>query len=278
MRDFNLELCFWGVRGSIPTPEASKLGHGGNTSCVEVRLRDGDRLVLDAGTGIRSLGETLVAAQAGRACTVQVFLTHYHWDHIQGIPFFRPLYDQRNEVVFHGSGTGTGAGIRGVFDAQMGDPFFPVSFEHLPARKHIVELTMAPLQVGGCTVTPFPLNHPQGAVGYRIDAGGSAIVYATDHEHGNEALDRGLAEVAAGADILIYDAHFTPEEYETHRGWGHSTWQQGARIAGEAGVDRLILFHHDPRQDDEALSAIERQARAEFTNTDMAREGASYVL
>ena len=270
----HLQVRFWGVRGSIPTPERANLGFGGNTACLEVRLANGEVLIFDAGTGIRNLGQALVDDPAVEHRSLRVFLTHYHWDHIQGLPFFAPLYDRRNAITFHGSKMSVG--VEAVFGAQMSAPFFPVNFDHLPASKHFVELESSSLELPTATVRWFSMNHPQGAVGYRIDSAGASIVYASDHEFGDQEIDAGIVAAARGADILIHDAQFTPEEYESHRGWGHSTWQAAIDVARAAEVGRLILFHHDPAHDDQTLEAIERQAREELSATDMAREGAVY--
>jgi phosphoribosyl 1,2-cyclic phosphodiesterase len=270
-----LQMKFWGVRGSIPTPQTENLGFGGNTPCMEIRYPGLPPLIFDGGSGLRRLGLSLLNEfPSGGEC--RVFLTHFHWDHIQGVPFFIPMYRPDWSIHFH-SGCESGE-LQKLLGDQMRPPYFPVEMPAVQAVRSYSHVPASGLGVAPICIRPIPLNHPNGANGYRIDAGGRSIVFATDHEHGNSAFDRGLAERAAGADILIYDAQYTPEEYESRRGWGHSTWQHGVRIAREAGVGQLILFHHDPQHDDAAVACIVEQARAVFPNTMGATEGWSAVF
>jgi phosphoribosyl 1,2-cyclic phosphodiesterase len=265
-----LQLRLWGVRGSIPTPAAQNLGYGGNTACVEIRLSNNDLFIFDAGTGIRELGLAL-HSQAGMPRHIHILFSHFHWDHIQGLPFFGPLYDSNCSITFY-STCYTGP-LRESLAAQMAGPYFPVNFEAASAKKNFVELGEAPLAVGDLTIRTFPMNHPQGAGGYRIESSGASVVYAPDREHGHEELDARLRECARDADILIHDAQYTPEEYQRFQGWGHSTWQEAVSVARESKAKQLVLFHHDPSHDDAAVSAIEENARACFANTIAAREG-----
>ncbi|MFN3595888.1 MAG: MBL fold metallo-hydrolase [Rubricoccaceae bacterium] len=264
-------IRFWGVRGSIPVPEARYLGVGGNTACVHLRGPRGTHCILDAGTGARALGAAL-AAEAGRApLDLHVLFSHFHWDHIQGLPFFAPLYTAGNRVTFY-SGHDPNR-LRGLLSGQMSGPYFPVPFEALSASMEAVTLRMdAPTAIGEFAVTAFGLNHPQGACGYRITCEDRLIVYASDHEHGHPEADATLRRAAEGADVLICDAQFTPEEYTRRQGWGHTTWQHAAELATHAAVDRLFLFHHDPAHDDAALARILECARAVFPQTDLATE------
>lgn len=270
-RPFRMRLRFWGVRGSIPTPQSENLEFGGNTACVEVRLASGEVMVFDAGTGIRDLGLLLTRECGERPLKLNVFLTHFHWDHIQGIPFFGPLYSSRNTVTFHGHGA-LGHPER-MLVGQMQAPYFPVGLDLAAATKRFVEVGRSSFQIDSATIRPFPLNHPQGAIGYRIENEGAVIVYATDLEHGHEELDRVLREFSEGADLLIYDAQYTPEEYEKYRGWGHSTWLEATQVASDAGVGRLILFHHDPSHGSKKIREIVHQAQERFPNTIAAQEG-----
>ena len=267
-----LTVRFWGVRGSIPTPEAGFLGVGGNTSCVEVRSADGTTLVLDAGTGIRSLGYALAAQAAGQPGEVHLALSHFHWDHLQGLPFFAPLYTPGQTVKFYAAADDDH--LFSLLRGQMTHPYFPVPFGDLAAATETHRVVGGePFEVGPMTVRPFPLNHPQGAHGYRIEADGAVVVYATDYEHGSPVHDEGLREVCQGADVLISDSQYTPDEYPLRQGWGHTTWERATALAAEADVGRLLLFHHDPSHDDQALARICDQARKHFPATELASEG-----
>ncbi len=259
------------MRGSIATPQADVLRFGGNTSCVQVRLSDGSILIIDGGTGLRNLGLDLVREHPARKTPFHFLMTHFHWDHIQGIPFFAPLFLAANTVVFHSSRTGDE--LREILEGQMTQPYFPVPFEMLPAQREFICVPSEGVQYGNLHIYPFPLNHPQGATGYRLESEGAVVVHASDLEHGNAKMDSVLREYARNADILVYDAQYTPQEYEGKKGWGHSTWLEGVRVAREAQVKRLVLFHHDPGHTDDFLEKLEREAQSHFPNTDVAREG-----
>jgi phosphoribosyl 1,2-cyclic phosphodiesterase len=257
-----IELTFWGVRGSIPTPVAENLGYGGNTACISIRSGDQPLVILDAGTGIRALGNTLSEAKP-----VHLFLTHFHWDHIQGIPSFAPI---QNTAIYSSADP---AELERILTTQMRPPYYPVP---MPASLNYRKISEE--SIGDLLVRPFALHHPNGATGYRIESSNASIVYASDHEHGDAAADTTLREYARDADVLIYDAQYTSEEYEHRRGWGHSTWRQAVKLARETGVRQLILFHHDPLRMDRDLDAIVREAQQEFPNTIAAREGWSTSL
>jgi phosphoribosyl 1,2-cyclic phosphodiesterase len=272
MADAQMQVRFWGVRGSTPTPLAENLKFGGNTSCVEIGTPSGDCLIFDAGSGIRALGARLLSEAKGEPIQANIFLTHFHWDHIQGLPFFAPIYGAKNDITFH-SGR-TGRGLQETLEGQMAQPYFPVDLSQVAARRSFLELESdRPFEVGGAEILPFALNHPQGASGYRIKCGNSVVVYATDFEHGHPELDPVLLEHAQDADILICDTQYTPKEYESHRHWGHSTWLNATALARKAGAKQLVLFHHDPAHDDHAMARIQSEARGEFSNTAAAWEG-----
>src|SRR5271166_6298156 len=200
MNSWRLKLKLWGVRGSIPTPDKQNLGYGGNTSCIEVRLPNDDLVIFDAGSGIRYLGGQLQSASApdGKPA-LHLFFTHFHWDHIQGLPFFGPLYDPGRSITLY-SACYSGC-LRDALSGQMADPYFPVKFDVAGSKRKFVDLGADPVQIGGLTVRPFELNHPQGASGYRIESNGAAIVYATDREHGHAILDGVMREYAHNADV-----------------------------------------------------------------------------
>ena len=273
----NLEVRFWGVRGSIPTPHEPNMKHGGNTPCVEVRHDGGPPLIFDAGTGIRCLGrELLNGLPPGGKHKVHLFLTHFHWDHIQGLPFFDPLY--RADYFLQVWSSVGAEHLQATLERQMSRPYFPIDLTEPPRRP---DYTMAPMdgvEVEGIQVEPFPLHHPGGCTGYRLSAGGTRIIYATDHEPGNESCDRRLVQMAGGADLLIIDSQYLPEEYPARKGWGHGTWLASAETARQAGVKQLVLFHHDPARDDSAVEDVLRMAQGEFANTIAAREGCNLTL
>ena len=284
---FRLALKFWGVRGSSPTPVIENLNYGGNTPCVEVRLPDNEVLILDGGTGIRNLGDSLIKEFEGQKLDLKVFLTHFHWDHIQGIPFFQPLYKEENKITFYsfpfpetGANRRLGAvkGLEETLKGQMTDPYFPITLDFLPAQKEYIEIEAEPIKIGPVTIHPFYLNHPGSSFGYRLECEGTSIVYATDLEHGSQEHDRVLREYCEGTDFLIFDSQFTPEDYPKHNGWGHSTWLEACKVANDSRVKRLALFHHNPSYTDHTFFGIVQQARRKFENTMGAQEGFTISL
>jgi len=267
---FRLQVNFWGVRGSIPTPQPDNLGFGGNTTCIEVRLPNDEIVIIDGGTGLRYLGMSLMQEFQNRQLSVRVLMTHFHWDHIQGIPFFPPLYVPGNEILFHSDRSVER--LREFLEGQMTSPYFPVRFEHMAAHRGFFQIDPE-VRIGDLTIQTFPMNHPQGACGYRLERDGAVLVHASDLEHGDPKLDKILIDHAQNADVLIYDAQYTPEEYASKKGWGHSTWMEAVRCAREAKVKKLVLFHHDPGHDDRFMEALVKQAREHFENTEAARQG-----
>ncbi|MFW6051265.1 MAG: MBL fold metallo-hydrolase [Myxococcota bacterium] len=268
-------MKFWGVRGSVPAPGPHTAGIGGNTSCVEMRC-DGVRLVFDGGTGLRVLGKHLASESPQ---TLHLFFSHVHWDHIQGFPFFAPAFIAGNTIHMYGAANVDGT-IEAAMAGQMEFPNFPVKLRDLPSELVFHDLA-APDEVTvaeGVRVRTAAGNHPGGVLAYRVEHGGRSVVYATDTEHFEGGVDQRLLELARGADVLIYDSQYTPEEYAGEQGlsrvgWGHSTFVEGARLAGEAGVGQYVLFHHDPDQDDEAVRDKERRARELFPRSLAAYEG-----
>jgi phosphoribosyl 1,2-cyclic phosphodiesterase len=275
-------LRFWGVRGSTPTVDKATWRYGGNTACLELTTPAGARVILDCGTGLRMLGRHLEAGPESRRIEAHVFVTHYHWDHIQGIPFFSPLYAEQNSFHFYSFRSeylGRDS-LKRVFEAQMAHPYFPVDISAMSARRDFTEVSGGDqFDVPGARVTAHWLHHPQGCLGFRFETSAGSIVYATDNEPGDPRLDRSLRELAAGADIFINDAQFTPEQLATTRkGWGHSTWLEGVRVAAEVGAKNLVLFHHDPDSTDKTVDSLLREARGKFTNVWAAAEGMVMTL
>lgn len=269
-----MHVHFWGVRGSTPTPQKENLRYGGNTSCVELRLPAG-LFIFDCGTGFRLLGNALTRKFRRRPVRAQVFLSHYHWDHIQGIPFFTPLYEPDNSFAFH-SFRAIDTGLQQALEEQMLNPYFPVDMKAMRARRRFHEMGEEKMSFDGVQILSKRLNHPQGCLGFRLEYRGRLFVYATDNEPGDPAGDENVRALAEGADVLVYDSQYTPHEYRTaKKNWGHSTWEEAVRIARDAGVKKLVLFHHDPDHDDSQIDAILRRARRSFRNTVAAREGLS---
>lgn len=292
-----MELRLWGVRGSIPAPGPDTVVHGGNTTCIEVREDSGELIVLDAGTGIRGLGLALARQMP---VTAHLFITHSHWDHIHGLPFFVPLFVPGNRVIVHGPpDLVTGEGIERVMNVQMQYSYFPVREAEL--RATLDYRTLSPgesVAVGKATVTPVLLNHPVLDYGYRIDCGDKSCFFTGDHEpHANlyppedpahascQALvDERQAELLAaiaGVDLIVADCAYGSAEYASRRGWGHGTFASSIRMAKEAGARRLVCTHHEPtRSDAELLSLFDAELAAAGDlgglQVVLAREGDAY--
>ncbi len=272
-----MKIRFWGVRGSIAAPGPETAGVGGNTSSVEIECGQ-HRILLDAGTGLRPLGEKLLGEGVDSAT---LLVSHHHWDHIQGLPFFAPLYlpDTHLSVM----GPASELGLVEVLARQMSAPGFPVRFDELPSRVGTRALKSGDrIDLGDVRITAAKLNHPGGVLAYRVDHAGASVVYATDTEH-YACVDPVLRALADRADVLIYDAQYTPEEYRgdagpSKVGWGHSTFEEGARLARVANVRQLVLFHHDPKRDDAAVADLEERARDRFGHVVAAREGMEIEL
>jgi len=276
------KLSFWGVRGSTPTVDPATWRFGGNTPCLDLIAPDGTQFILDCGTGLRMLGSRWITDDAVRSIETHIFVTHYHWDHIQGLPFFSPLYVEKNEFHFYSFRSkflGRDS-LRQVFEAQMALPYFPVDISAMSARRKFREVDGGEsFRVGENKVTARWLNHPQGCLGFRIETPAGIVVYATDNEPGNPALDKNLRELAEGADIFINDAQFTPTQLATTRkGWGHSSWKEGVKIAREVNAKTLVLFHHDPDSTDRVVDGILREARDELDSVFAASEGMVITL
>ena len=267
-----MRIKFWGVRGSTPAPQPENMRYGGNTSCVEVRL--GDSLyIFDCGTGFRVLGQALRREFNGRPLAAHIFVSHFHWDHIQGLPFFAPLYDNRqNRFLFHCSSRTRS--LKQVFEEQMAAPYFPVGLSEMQAQQDFYDLEEGRIQLGDVSLQTMWLNHPQGCMGFRLETKDGVMVYATDNEPGDPFFDKNLRKLAAGADVLIYDAQYLPEEYEARRrGLGHSHWREAVNVVMESGARELVLFHHDPDHDDACIDKVVKEARNYYARVRAAAEG-----
>jgi len=272
-------IQFWGVRGSIASPGPETVRYGGNTPCVEMRV-GGERLIFDGGTGLRVLGQSLLSQMPVEA---YMFFTHSHWDHIQGFPFFVPAFIKGNRFHIHGAPAPNGATIKQRLNDQMLHPNFPVPLQIMGADLQFYDIELrGNVQIGDVTIENAPLNHPGDATGYRISWNGYAAAYITDTEHFPDRLDENVLTLAHNADVLIYDATYTEEEYSSPAssrvGWGHSTWQEAVKVARAANVKKLVIFHHDPLHNDDFLDRLGEQAAQEFPDTLMAREGLSIQL
>ncbi|CAA7616988.1 Metal-dependent hydrolase of the beta-lactamase superfamily I [Candidatus Terasakiella magnetica] len=263
---------FMGVRGSIACPSPDHVVYGGNTSCISVTTGAGE-LVFDAGTGIRGLGRELL----GKGCKeAHLFFTHAHWDHICGFPFFTPAFVPSFRLHIHSARlVCTPDGIRETLVAQMEPPNFPVPLGIMQgiASHHAFDVGECIEPYPGVVVRTAGLRHPNGACGYRVEHGANAVCYITDTEHVPGQPDEQVLSLIRGADLVIYDSTYRDETFSSKIGWGHSTWQEGIRLAQAAGVKQLAIFHHDPESTDDVMAAVEAEAKAMWSGAVVAREG-----
>lgn len=281
-----MRLTFWGTRGSIPVPGKETTTYGGNTTCLNITLESGRRVIIDAGSGIRALGEKLTAMQ--EPLDIYLLITHIHWDHILGFPFFDPIYRESNKIAIDGFHTCM-KGLRIPFDNKMVDGLFPVRFEALKAQiRYLETVEYGSLNIDGAVIESIPLQHPQGGLGYRFQEGDRVLVFLTDNELTQDAWPGrhpdDYVRFCEGADVLIHDAQFTPEEHRGRKGWGHSDYEEALELALRADARRLVLFHHDPPRKDSDLEII--KDRCEFLVrekdsdlvVELATEGTSLVI
>jgi phosphoribosyl 1,2-cyclic phosphodiesterase len=249
-----MEIRIWGCRGALPTPGPETIRYGGNTTCVEVRPSDGSVIILDAGSGIRKLGKALMKEEGVRI--IHLFLTHAHWDHLMGFPFFRPAYLERYKIHVRG-GPRAKRSLRNYLRHQMEAPYFPVRFDAMKAEFDFTEGDPQKRMIGSAEVVPIRLNHPNGSYGIKIMEAGKSFVFFTDHEldylHGSRLDLEGYVNFCKGADLLLHDAQYTDEEYQLTRSWGHSTFSSATDFCIKAEVRRFGLFHHDPDHTDDQI-------------------------
>ncbi len=270
---------FWGVRGSTPTPEKNKLEVGGNTSCVEVEVNDALRIILDMGTGLRLLGKKIVQEiKDGSTRENIILLSHTHWDHLQGFPFFDPIFIPELPVQIYGP-TKANRKLERVLGGQMEYDYWPVKVSQLPCKLTFHELNEGATEIRpGVSVQSCRHIHPGVAFGYRITYQGHSVVYSTDTEHFRNQMDKRVIELSQGTDLLIHDAQYTDDELDFRLGWGHSSWMQAVQVAKLAGVKKLALFHQDPNRTDAEAQVLEKNAVELFPAAVMAREGMAIKL
>lgn len=265
---------FWGVRGSIPTPGNQTARYGGNTSCIEMHV-GGKRLIFDGGSGLHVLGRNLLKYMPVEA---YMFFTHYHWDHIQGVPFFIPAFIEGNCFHIYGAVPQEGGSMKQHFAERVLHPNSPIPLEGMQSDLKFYDLVCGDtFQLDDITIETGPLNHPNGAMGYRVTWQGHSVFYCTDTEHFPDRMDENVLHLAREADLFIYDSMYTDEEYHNPKspkvGWGHSTWQEGVKISKAAGVKTFVKFHHEPAHSDEFLDRMKEEMLQVFPSSVLAQEG-----
>jgi phosphoribosyl 1,2-cyclic phosphodiesterase len=253
-----MKIKFWGTRGSIPVPGKDTTIYGGNTTCLELNLESGRTIIVDAGTGIRLLGEKLLSQD--KSHDILLLITHIHWDHIIGFPFFNPIHSASVKIRVDGH-KNCMKGLRHAFDNKMGDGFFPITFEDLKADiEYLDAIKKSPLEIDDVIIEAIPLHHPQGGYGFRFREGDKSLVFITDNELRGEDWEgrrpKDYIRFCEGADILIHDCQYTPEEIDQRKGWGHSDYKSALDLAEKAGVKELFLFHHDPPRKDPEIKSM----------------------
>ena len=273
-------IKFWGVRGSNPTPDADKIKYGGDTSCVEIRTALNDVIVLDMGTGIRNLGKKILS-DSSYPKEINIFLSHYHWDHIMGFFYFKPLYNSNYTINIYGHNSKTPISM--VSDLLTNKNFWPVDKELYKANINFIEMSETTNQEKlikiNKTKVYYSLHpHPNGTNSLKIDTGNQKIVYITDCEHPEGALNPNVVAIAKECDLLIHDSHFSINDLSKYRGWGHSSWKQAVDVAITAEAKQLILFHHSPNYDDSQIELNEKNAQKKFINTIASYQGLTIDL
>lgn len=272
-----MKLKFWGVRGTAPVSGKDKVKYGGHTLCASLVSGPGDIIVIDAGTGIARLGHKLLGEKKGEPVRIHLFLTHFHLDHIIGMPFFSPLYASTATITFYSPSSPQET--EKYLDRLMAGKYFPLKFSETKSKKTFQKVDDKRYRVGPVSISLSPLIHPQGSVAYKFERGGGSVVFATDTEAPEKGVDTRLAAFCKDVDYLIYDAMFTPAELRAgKRAWGHSTWLEGTKLARAAGVRNLLLSHYNPVHSDNKIDRIVASARKNFPRTFGAREGLTRIL
>ncbi|MCP3849444.1 MAG: MBL fold metallo-hydrolase [Gammaproteobacteria bacterium] len=278
-----LSIKFYGVRGSISVSGDEYQEFGGNTTCIQIMVSDTNRIgIMDAGTGIRQLGNDIMAMNTGQS-EIFIAFSHFHWDHIQGLPFFAPAYvkDMNINILALGQNRKI-ENLKDIFDMQMQKQFFPITMDEMGANFNFLSIdkhskVFMPPDGIPVKMTAALHNHPGGAYSYRYERKGQSIVISTDIEHGDE-IDQNIVKLAQNADLLVHDAQYTAEVLKTKKGWGHSSYDQAIEVARQAKVKKLIITHHDPDHDDEFLRKMEKWCQQRFSQCELAREGKIYEV
>ena len=272
-----MKLKFYGTRGSLPVCEANFQKYGGNTTCVALCNKE-DVYIFDSGTGIRNLGREYFASKDNSIKNIFLTFSHFHWDHIQGFPFFLPAYDSKRDLTITTIGKNDKYfDLKAIFENQMRKEFFPVPLEEMGAKINFIQQETNYYEDGKVRIVSTEHNHPGGAYSFRIELNGKVVVFITDVEH-SDGLDQRVIDISKDADILIHEAQYTPEELEHHKGWGHSSWMQAIEVAKAANVKKLFITHHDPDHDDEFLDNVELECKKHFSNVELAKDNLEVEL
>jgi len=275
-----MEIIYWGTRGSIPSPGRDTVVYGGNTPCVEVRLKDKTEIIIDAGSGIRKLGDKLLKEKIKE---IHLFITHSHWDHIQGFPFFVPAYIKGYKIHIYGASPTFGRLIK-VLSGQMKFLYFPVEFHNLASAIDYRKINKGGIDIGGIHITVIRTNHPLETHAFKFQEGNKTFVFMTDNELDSQDIAtipiKEHLKFVEGADILVHDAQYLKKEIPLHKNWGHSSWESAVAFANKAGVKNLYLFHHDPNRTDKEINLIVKKAKERSKKTKVfgAKEGKSLIL
>ena len=275
----SIRVKIWGCRGSIACPEATHLKYGGNTTCLEVEIAD-QTFIIDAGTGIRNLGQLMMKTNIIEHC--HLLLTHTHWDHINGFPFFAPAFDPNRKIDILAGHLNDNGGVKNVLDALMTTPMFPVPLGAMQSELSFLDFQAGDvLDIGkshNIKVSTAALRHPNGATGYRFDYNGKSMCLITDTEHIPGEPDENILKLIEGADLVIYDSTYTEEEFPSKIGWGHSTWNEGAELCKKAGAKRLGIFHHDPDHDDAFMDGLALEAAKKWSGAFVIQENMDFLV
>lgn len=268
-------IKFYGTRGSVPVCNPEYQEFGGNTTCIKITAKDTNNFaIFDAGTGIRDLGKDYVKSGVNQE-EILIIFSHFHWDHIQGFPFFMPCFNPEQKISIVALGKGRNIkSLKGIFEMQMQSEFFPVQLDSMGAKFefHLTDENTDVIKgVKDSIVTANRHNHPGGAYGYRVERNNKVLVICTDVEHGRE-IDKNVVKLSKNADLLIHEGQYTNEELKSKKGWGHSSYEQAIQVAKMSGAKRLVITHHDPDHDDDFLSKIEKECQRRFQNCALARE------